>query len=143
MSLHGALSICPTDQPSTEEVAFIERRLVDYNVAKARPYDRRPLHVFLRDNKGDVIGGLTGETNWDWLYIDCFWLLDDLRGAGVGAQLLEAAEQEARSRGCRHARLFSYSFQAPEFYEKRGYRVFGVLDGYPAGEKQVWLRKDF
>jgi GNAT superfamily N-acetyltransferase len=138
----SALAFHLTDQPSPDEVAFIEGNLVAYNVAKARPYDRRPLNIFLRDERGRIVGGLTGETNWRWLYIDCFWLPDHLRGAGWGARLLEAAENEARARGCRHVRLFSYSFQAPDFYERRGYEIFGVLEGYPPGERQVWLRKD-
>jgi len=98
--------------------------------------------VFLRDAQGRTIGGVTGETNWGWLYVDCFWLPDELRGAGWGAKLLGAAENEARARGCRHAWLSSYSFQAPGFYEKLGYRVLGVLEGYPPGERGVWLRKE-
>ncbi|HEY4924943.1 MAG TPA: GNAT family N-acetyltransferase [Roseiarcus sp.] len=138
----GALSFAVTDQPSPDDVAFIEDELVAYNVARARPYDRRPLHVFLRDAKGRTIGGITGETNWDSLYVDCFWLPDDVRGEGWGARLLAAAEDEARKRGCRHVRLFSFSFQAPGFYEKLGYRTFGVLEDYPPGQAQVWLRKD-
>jgi GNAT superfamily N-acetyltransferase len=138
----NGLSFAVTDEPSPDGVAFIEDNLVAYNVAAARPYDRRPLHVFMHDAQGRIIGGITGQTNWEWLYVDCFWLPDDLRGAGWGARLLEAAENEARARGCRRARLFSYSFQAPGFYEKLGYQVFGVLDDYPPGEKQVWLRKD-
>jgi GNAT superfamily N-acetyltransferase len=138
----GALSFVVTDQPSPDDVALIEDELVAYNVGRARPYNRRPLHVFLRDAQGRTIGGATGETNWGWLYVDCLWLPDDLRGDGWGARLLAAAEDEARQRGCRHARLFSYSFQAPGFYEKLGYRVFGVLEDYPPGERQVWLRKD-
>jgi len=137
-----ALSFTVTDDSSPNEVAFIEDSLVAYNVAAARPYDRRPLHVFLRDADGRTIGGLTGLTNWEWLYIDCFWLPEDKRGEGLGGRLLEAAEEEARKRGCRHVRLFSYSFQAPEFYQRHGYQVFGVLEGYPPGERQVWLRKD-
>ena len=47
----GDLSFAVTDQPP-DDVAFIEDELVAYNVARARPYDRRPLHVFLRDAKG-------------------------------------------------------------------------------------------
>lgn len=136
------LAFAVTDQPSPDEVAFIEDSLVAYNVAEARPYDRRPLHVFLRDAEGALIGGVTGMTNWEWLYVDCFWLPEALRGGGWGARLLGAAEDEARRRGCRHARLFSYSFQAPAFYEKHGYKIFGVLEDYPPGESQVWLRKD-
>jgi GNAT superfamily N-acetyltransferase len=136
-----ALSFAVTDDPSPDDVRFIEDGLIAYNVAKARPYDRRPLHVFVRDAQGRTVGGATGYTNWEWLYIDCFWLPDHLRGDGLGGQLIETAENEARKRGCRHVRLFSYSFQAPGFYEKHGYQVFGVLEGYPPGEQQVWLRK--
>ena len=55
--------------------------------------------------------------------------------------MLAAAEAEALRRGCRGARLFTYSFQARGFYEKHGYTVFGVLDDFPPGHSQIWLRK--
>lgn len=135
MNRDDGLAFSVTAEPSLADVAIIEEALIAYNVAKARPYDRRPLHVFLRDADGRTIGGLTGETNWDWLYVDCFWLPDDLRGEGWGAKLLDAAENAARARGCRHVRLFSYSFQAPAFYEKRGYKAFGVLEILSARRK--------
>ena len=131
-----------TDRPSPDEVRIVEDALSAFNVKRARPYDKRPLHVFLRDASGAAIGGLTGFTNWEWLYIDCFWLPDKLRGAGWGARLLAGAEDEARRRGCRHAHLYSYSFQAPGFYQKQGYEVYAALEGYPPNEKRVMLRKD-
>ena len=130
-----------TDQPSPDDVRIVEDALIAFNVARARPYDKKPLHVFLRDGNGATIGGATGFTNWEWLYIDCFWLPESLRGSGWGARLLEAAESEARQRGCRHSHLYSYSFQAPDFYRKQGYAIYGALDGYPPGEKRVLLRK--
>jgi len=89
-----------TDQPSADEVRIVEQALTEFNVKRARPYDKRPLHVFLRDPNGATIGGATGFTNWEWLYIDCFWLPEHLRGSGWGASLLAAAEEEARRRGC-------------------------------------------
>jgi GNAT superfamily N-acetyltransferase len=131
-----------TDQPSPSEVRFVEEALSAFNAARARPYDTRPLHVFLRDDNGVTIGGLTGLTNWEWLYIDCFWLPDYMRGGGWGARLLRAAEDEARRRGCRHAHLYSYSFQAPGFYLKQGYTISATLEGYPPGERRELLRKD-
>ena len=57
------------------------------------------------------------------------------------ARLLGSAEDEARRRGCGHSHLYSYSFQAPGFYVKHGYAIYGALEGYPPGEKRVLLRK--
>jgi GNAT superfamily N-acetyltransferase len=131
-----------TDQPSPDDVRIIEQALMAFNVERARPYDRRPLHVFVSGESGETLGGLTGFTNWEWLYVDCLWLPEDRRGSRLGARLLEIAEDEARRRGCRHAHLYSYSFQAPDFYRKQGYAIYATLEGYPPGETRVLLRKN-
>lgn len=131
-----------TDQPDPADIALIEDRLTIYNEQAARPYDIRPLCIFLRDEQGKTLGGVTGYTNWGWLYLDCFWLPDEVRARkGVGSRILSMAEQEARARGCTHVRLFTYSFQAPGFYAARGYEAFGELRGYPPGHSQIWLKK--
>ena len=135
-------SLDVTDAPAPGDVALIERELTAYNVECSTPYDRRPLCVLVRDGTGEVLGGVTGYTGWGWLYIDCFWLPEPLRRGGLGARVLAAAEQEARARGCRRARLYTYSFQAQGFYERQGYTVFGVLEDYPPGHRQIWMRKE-
>ena len=135
-------SLDVTDAPTPGDVALIERELTAYNVERAIPYDRRPLCVLVRDGAGELLGGVTGDTNWGWLCLDCFWLPQALRRGGLGARVLAAAEDEARARGCRRARLYTYSFQAEGFYERRGYTVFGVLEDYPPGHRQTWMRKD-
>jgi ribosomal protein S18 acetylase RimI-like enzyme len=66
---------------------------------------------------------------------------EDLRGRGYGTQLIEAAEQEASAQGGYQVLLDTHSFQAPEFYQKLGYEVFGVLDGYPRHHRHYDLRK--
>ena len=138
----GGVSLVLGEAPDEADVALIERELVAYNVARAIPYDQRPRCVFARDADGRTIGGATGYTNWGWLYVDCFWLPEALRRGGWGGRILAMAEAEALARGCRRARLFTYSFQAQGFYERHGYTVFGTLEDYPPGHRQVWLRKD-
>ncbi len=119
--------------PSDEDVHALVRRLVAYNTAQAGGATWRALLVDVRDAAGELLGGIAGSTFWGWLFISHLWVRDDLRGQGLGAQLLAAAEAEARARGCRHAYLDTFSFQAPGFYEKAGYAPFGVLADYPVG----------
>ncbi|HEX8917781.1 MAG TPA: GNAT family N-acetyltransferase [Chloroflexota bacterium] len=72
------------------------------------------------------------------------WIDKILRGQGYGSQLLQRPEADAQKSGCRHVEVFTYSFQAPGFYQKEGYRVVGRMDDYdyPPGESLLWLRKD-
>ncbi|HEY0078978.1 MAG TPA: GNAT family N-acetyltransferase [Pyrinomonadaceae bacterium] len=129
-------------EPDPQEVQFVVGRLISYNTSKAEPENYKPLAVFLRDAaESAVVGGLLGYTHWGWLYLSHVWLTEKLRGGGYGRRLIEAAEREAVSRGCRHAYLETHSFQARGFYEKLGYEVFGALEDYPAGETRYFLRK--
>lgn len=66
---------------------------------------------------------------------------EEARGRGIGTQLLTTGEDHAKARGCRHAWLDTFSFQAPDFYAKRGYIVFGELEDYPPGHRRFFLRK--
>jgi GNAT superfamily N-acetyltransferase len=90
----------------------------------------------------EVVGGVIGETHWDWLYINLMWLREDLRRHGYGGRLLELAEKEARQRGAKNAYLDTFSFQAPEFYMKHGYQVFGELQDFPEGHQRYYCRKE-
>jgi GNAT superfamily N-acetyltransferase len=69
------------------------------------------------------------------------WVDERGRGKGVGTQLLTAAEDLARTRGCTDASLDTFEYQARPFYEKLGYELFATLDGFPPGYRQFYLRK--
>ncbi len=63
------------------------------------------------------------------------------RRRGLGRQLLQAAEEEARKRSCLQIVLNTHSFQAPDFYRKLGYSSIAAFDDYPRGYSQIFLRK--
>lgn len=54
---------------------------------------------------------------------------------------MRLAEEEAVRRGCLGAWLDTFSFQARGFYERLGYSVFGVIEGYPPGHSRFFLKK--
>jgi len=126
-------SITLTDQPDPNDVRFVEDGLATYNLQFAPPYGTQRLAVLLRNEGGQLMGGLLGLTWWGWLRIDIMWLDEAVRGQVWGTRLIETAEAEAIRRGCHHAFLDTMSFQALPFYLKLGYTVFGQLDDLPAG----------
>lgn len=121
--------------------AVVVRGLLAFNEGRLGPADERPVKFVARDASGTVVGGILGHTRWHWLYIAKLWVDESARGQGVGARLMEAAEELARSRGCTDVSLDTFDFQARPFYEKLGYELFGTLEGYPPGSRQYYLRK--
>ena len=61
--------------------------------------------------------------------------------ARLGTRLLEAAEEEARRRGCRQIVLMTFSFQAPAFYERRGFEAIATIDDHPRGHRNLLMHK--
>ena len=130
------------DEPRHEEVAALEDRLHRHNVAVTGCGDARWLAIFVRDATGELLAGLHG---WTWGrtgFVRTLWVSDELRGQGVGARLLAAAEREAVRRGCREMHLDTHSYQAPGFYRRCGYEEIGELPGWPTEDAtRVFFRK--
>tara|TARA_R110002096_G_scaffold200639_4_gene384647 strand:- start:6225 stop:6662 length:438 start_codon:yes stop_codon:yes gene_type:complete len=122
------------------EVEWIASRLREFNET-VTPVDYRPLSVVIRNDAGQIIGGLTGKTFWNYLFVIILWVDENHRGSGIGSRLLEAAEQEAVTRGCGYVQLDTYSFQALPFYQRLGYEEFGRIDGFAGGHERSYLRK--
>lgn len=131
-----------TDDPDPAIRDQIGAVLVSHNEEQVGAYERRSLSVTVREAETNaIIGGLAGRTALGLLFIDLFALPGDLRGPGLGGRLLGMAEEEARKRGCRAVLLNTANFQAPDFYKRHGYRVFGEIEGEP-GIKRIFLTKD-
>ncbi len=113
-----------------------------FNVHATGDRDQRQLTVRVAGADGRLVAGLSG---WTWgtcCGISMVWVREDARAAGWGARLLDAAETEARSRGCEQVVVSSFTFQAPGFYERHGYIETGRTEGIPrAGSADVHLRK--
>jgi GNAT superfamily N-acetyltransferase len=117
------------------------RGLVRFNRERAGAFKYSRTIVSARDRKGRLLGGLILQSYWRESYIELLWLSARARGKGIGSKLLEEAEQRARRRGSRLIHLNTYSFQAPGFYEKQGYRRFGRISGSPRGESRHFYVK--
>jgi GNAT superfamily N-acetyltransferase len=110
---------------------YIDDELYKYNL-KHFPKDLggryEEICLFLRDDEGNVRGGILSEICWNWLEIHTFILDEDIRKSGFGTKLLVEIEKIALEKECDFIKVDTLSFQALDFYQKNGYQVFGSLD---------------
>ena len=130
-----------TDVADEEIRKAIVAPLVEYNSSQAGPSQSRPIAVLLKNNEGEVIGGLWGHTGYQWLFTQLLVVPANLRGRGVGTEIMQLTEREAMSRGCHGAWLDTFEFQARGFYERIGYECFGELPSYPKGFSRFFMKK--
>ena len=129
------------DKPDDPVWKAVGGGIRNFNIQRAGDGKHQYLCFVVYAPDQEIVGGVIGETYWNWLYVNLLWVKDELRGHGYGQRLLTMAEAEARQRGAQHAYLDTFSFQAPGFYKKHGYQVFGELQDFPPGHQRYFLTK--
>jgi GNAT superfamily N-acetyltransferase len=120
----------------------IVQPLKAFNERHIGPVKPEALAITLRDpESGAVTGGLWGASVVGWLYVDLLVVPEESRGQGLGTELLRQAEIIARKRGCIGLWLHTATFQAPAFYEKLGFQLFGTVPDYPLGHASLFYLK--
>lgn len=135
------ISLIVTDEVDDEIRRAILAPLVEYNTSQAGPSGGRPLAVLVKNDVGEITGGLWGNTGYEWLFTQLLVVPAQARGRGVGSEIRRLAEQEAVRRGCHGAWLDTFGFQARGFYERLGYTCFGELADYPSGHARFFMKK--
>ncbi len=105
------LVIALVDTSNEEAQAKAGAALYQYNIEKTGVADRRPIGAELSDSiSGEVLGGLWGQTELGLLFLNMFFLPEDVRGQPLGERPLSTIEEEAIKRGCRRAVLTIHQF---------------------------------
>lgn len=126
---------------ANDDTKLIHQNLVKYVESHVGPSTYKELTLTIRDANGELIAGLHGMSNWQWLFVKSVFVSEGYRYKGLGTKLLKAAEQEARRRSCAGVWLDTFSFQSPDFYKKLGYTEFGVIDNYPYNHRRSFFSK--
>jgi len=140
MELPPGLRLSIEQNPSWEDRELVDNGLGAYNAAFLRDNSYDYFGIFLRADAGPIRAGLIGHGYAGWLFVNLLWVHADLRRSGIGRGLLAEAEQRGLRLGCHSVWLDTFSFQAPEFYRKLGYREFARLD-YPPDHQRIFLKK--
>ncbi|MCL1058465.1 GNAT family N-acetyltransferase [Shewanella gelidimarina] len=107
------------------------------------PEETAPLSVIARDEDDNIIGGVSGRSIYRNFLIEVVWVSKETRGTGLGHQLMQQAEIEAKKRGCLMAQLDTLSFQAPVFYEKLGFKIVGTVPEFAGSPARYFMLKQY
>jgi len=139
--MHGQYTI-EVGKDSEQIMRFLEDKIYKHNSLAVNKADGAFFSRIIRDENEQIIAGIAG---WTWAAaceITQLWVGENARKNGVGKLLLEAAEAEAKSKGCLTIVVKSYSFQAPHFYEKHGFEITHILNDFPPGYNYYVLSKE-
>lgn len=127
--------------PTQKEIQFLDNMIYEHNAAETNKNDGKLFSKLIYDSGKNIIGGIAG---WTWANaceITLFWIRQDHRKKGFGRILLKEAEAEAKKQKCKTIFLRTYSFQAPGFYQKYGYRIEHEIKDFPLGQSTFCLIK--
>lgn len=124
--------------PAPEDIDFITKKLcqetAEYGAAT-------PFAFFVRDHKNQIIAGANGCVVYGTIYTDQLWVDKGYRGQGYARQLMAKIHELGRQEGCKIATLLTMDFQgAHTFYEKFGYEISFIRDGYINDSKAIHMR---
>jgi GNAT superfamily N-acetyltransferase len=129
-----------TDTPIETTKARLEKLLTDHAVAQGQRFELEEVSVEAWEGES-FLGGLSAKIGTDWVFVELLAVSDVARGKGIGRQLIERIEALARDKGKTGIWLDTYSFQAPDFYRKMGFKDVGRIDDYPRGEARHFFAK--
>ena len=133
---------------TTEDLAPDDKKImVDgmlaYHASKGHPRKADQYSVLIKNGDDKKLIGIVMVTFlWNGMQIGTLWVDETMRGQGLGKKLMEMAEAEGRKRGATFSYTDTFTWQAPGFYQKLGYKPYGKLDNFPKGHSLTYYYKN-
>ncbi len=120
------------------ELAGISEQTIGVNNPYTPTRDKLSLEAIA---DGAVVGRLVGsyDSNTNSVRIDALFVDRERRGQNIGAQLMDAFEQDAIKKNVSVAFVDTVKSSAPAFYERLGYGLVGEIQAYPTPDETYYL----
>lgn len=136
-----SINIVVDTAPKEQDVNTVFDGLKVYNDLFVKHVEKKELGIFLKDDD-KTVGGIVAYYYAQWMYIDTHWVHAQYRVKGYGKKLIIQAEAKAKELGVKTILVDTFSFQAPEFYEKNGYEKWTKLKDNPVkGMTRYYYKK--
>jgi len=132
------------EDATKDDMEQFQKGLETYNMEQTNGEFNSPqpwLSLVLRDYDGKVVGGIITSTIYWTQYLEVLWVDEKYRGRGYGRDLVLEAHRLAKKQGCISSHTYTFSWQAPDFYQAVGYDLIATYDGYYRGITELILMK--
>lgn len=125
------------------EVIESELELFNKRVKKTtQKEDHKKFTVIVKKDNEIVGGGIACSSLYYIGYFETLWVNPIFRKQSIGSQILLLLEKSLLEYGCDMCHLETVDFQAPSFYKKNGYEVFGELHYQKQNLTEFFLKKN-
>jgi ribosomal protein S18 acetylase RimI-like enzyme len=125
-----------------KDKAVVKNGLLSHHLKSGRQRKTETFNIILKNKSDDLVGAIVVTLLWNGMEINSLWVEESLRGKGWGRKLHKAAENEGLKRGATISYTNTFPWQAPKFYEKLGYKLYGKLEGFPEGSFLSYYSKN-
>lgn len=127
--------------PNPEDKKVMVDGMLAYHASKGHPRKSDTYTVLVKDESSKLLGCVIVSFMWNGMSIQTLWVDESVRSHGLGKKLMAMVEAEGIRRGCTIAYTDTFTWQAPGFYEKLGYTLYGKLEGFPEGNALSYYSK--
>ncbi|MBL6991494.1 MAG: GNAT family N-acetyltransferase [Bacteriovoracaceae bacterium] len=131
-----------TYSPKQNQIEAVSAGLNGHNNSKVN-FNSSPLHVFVRDENNEVVGGVSGIIFGENLIISKLIVPQHLRYKGVGLHLYKQIEGFAKKAGVKSVYANLFGGDTIAFFEKMGFQTQYIRLNYPEGVTYYCLKKVF
>lgn len=128
--------------PNADDIQILNNGIMEHAKQKKAMRQLDFFAFFIRDEKGEIVGGCGGDNMYGCFYVGQLWVTEPLRGKGYGTQLMQAAEKLARESACHFMAVNTMDWEALDFYKKLGFYVEFERHGFDKNSIFYFLRKD-
>ena len=127
------------DDPMVQKISEgLDRHGEQYNVPS---FDPKPFAFIASDMTHDFLGGAKGKISAGWCSLS--WLYSTQEVQGTGSALMERIEKLAKEHNCKGILVDTLSYQAPDFYKKFGFEVYGKIPNFISNQTRLFFVKRF
>lgn len=130
------------DTIPSEYEGILFRGISEYAFQEKNLPPIQPFSVFIKNQKQVILGGVSGVIFYGSLYVDSLWIDKAIRDQGWGTKLMGEAEKIGIERGSKFVTLNTMDWEGLAFYQKLGYSIEFIREGYDENSKMFMLRKN-
>lgn len=135
------MKISIIEDPTDEETSSIEKGVLDYGLTQVEGIAPTKW-AFHAVEDGQLLGGATGRIHFTQFYLDLVWVKEEFRSKGVGTVILASIVDFARENKCKRILLNTMNVNAVRLYEKLGYKILSVIEGYVDGFDLYYMAQE-